>query len=169
MKKKSIFYNLSYLICTLLLFAACTKEPNNMQVSTGKSYENIDSELWIYFHNFEIEAGKRGITVDFTNEDIVALIEAFDLARPVGVCIYGIHEPNEVIIDAPFWQRASRLRKELIVFHELGHCYLQRPHNEDTHSNGSCASIMRSGIEGCVDNYNSRTRDDYLDELFLEH
>jgi hypothetical protein len=54
----------------------------------------------------------------------------------------------------------------MVVFHELGHCYLGRGHSEETHPNGVCKSIMRSGNGGCFDNYNSTTREAYLDELF---
>lgn len=140
-----------------------------MQVQVGNSYRNVDSELWIYFYNFEKEAQKRGYDVSLRDADIIAYIEALNIGGPVGVCVYGVQEPSEIIVDEPFWERASDLRKELIVFHELGHCYLKRPHNEDTHSNGTCASIMRSGIENCVDNYNSSTREAYIDELFEGH
>ena len=56
----------------------------------------------------------------------------------------------------------------MIFFHELGHCVLFRGHREDVNQNGSCVSIMRSGIEECWDNYRSTTREIYLDELFDE-
>jgi hypothetical protein len=56
--------------------------------------------------------------------------------------------------------------KEYIVFHELGHCVLNRPHTEDSFSNGVCSSIMRSGNGGCYDYYNRFTRQYYVDELF---
>jgi len=62
--------------------------------------------------------------------------------------------------------RVPFLIKELIVFHELGHCFLQRGHREDALPNGACVSIMRSGIEDCLDNYTSETRSFYIDELF---
>lgn len=160
----------------LLLFSSlswvllsCDKEPNNMQVEIDKTYKDVDSELWKYFYNFEKEAEKRGLAVDLNDADIVGLIEKLNLNGPVGLCNYNVHGPDEVVIDEPFWEIASESRKELIVFHELGHCYLKRPHREDVSSDGSCISIMRSGADGCIDNYNSYTREEYLNELFFEN
>jgi len=54
----------------------------------------------------------------------------------------------------------------LLVFHELGHCSLNLGHQEDK-VGGICQSIMRSGLGGCVDNYNATNRSDYLDDLFI--
>ena len=54
----------------------------------------------------------------------------------------------------------------MIVFHELGHCYLTRGHKDERKNNGTCASIMRSGKAACMDFYTSDNRKEYLDELF---
>jgi len=70
------------------------------------------------------------------------------------------------VIDKAFFNQTSELLKEMVIFHELGHCVLFRGHREATYSNGTCASIMRSGVEGCRDNYRASTRAAYLDELF---
>ena len=78
----------------------------------------------------------------------------------------GLNEPNHVIIDANFWTAASDNSKEMIIFHELGHCFLERGHNDDKKSDGTCASIMRSGRGGCIDFYTKSNKAEYLDELY---
>jgi len=83
-----------------------------------------------------------------------------------GTCSFSSHAPNHIVIDETFFNQTSELYKEMVIFHELGHCVLFRGHNEATHAAGTCASIMRSGIEGCRDNYRTTTRKSYLDELF---
>jgi len=58
------------------------------------------------------------------------------------------------------------MQKERLVFHELGHCVLNRSHLETVGTDGHCLSIMNSA-QRCSDNYNAQTREKYLDELFL--
>ncbi|MEL6124666.1 MAG: hypothetical protein AAFR14_13205, partial [Bacteroidota bacterium] len=56
--------------------------------------------------------------------------------------------------------------REYIIFHELGHCVLFRDHVDACFANNTWTSIMRSGHGSCFDNYTSRTRPYYIDELF---
>jgi len=104
--------------------------------------------------------------VDLTDAGITGVIEEIDEDHVAGQCAFPRNRPNEVTVDESFWVRGSDLFKEFIVFHELGHCYLFRPHLEDQFSNGACVSIMRSGNGSCLDNYRNSTREFYIDELF---
>ena len=70
------------------------------------------------------------------------------------------------MIDIDFWNSASESAREMIVFHELGHCFLQRGHNDNKQDDGTCVSIMRSGKGGCIDFYTSSNRGSLLDELY---
>ncbi len=67
-----------------------------------------------------------------------------------------------------YWLNASAMDKEFIVFHELGHCYLQREHLDTKDERGICTSIMSSGTSNCVRLYTNQNRSDLIDELFLE-
>ena len=108
----------------------------------------------------------RGVTVDLAAAGITGSIEKISTPGMVGICNHKKDQPNHVIIDNNFWKTASENAKELIVFHELGHCYLQRGHNDIQHANGTCSSIMRSGRTGCVDFYTNSNRGEYMDELY---
>ncbi|MFK7979626.1 MAG: putative metallopeptidase, partial [Saprospiraceae bacterium] len=46
---------------------------------------------------------------------------------------------RQIVIDEKFWKRSSELSKELIVFHELGHCVLERNHFDEKSGNGTCS------------------------------
>jgi len=59
-----------------------------------------------------------------------------------------------VTVDEDFWENASDR-------------FLSRGHTETAYANGTCASLMRSGLEDCQDNYHTNTRELYLDELFF--
>ena len=75
---------------------------------------------------------------------------------------------KNILLDSQFWRRASEMEKEFLVFHELGHCYLGRSHLDEVAQNGNCQSMMNSGMGNCRINYNSQTRNEYLDELFSQ-
>lgn len=131
-----------------------------------RSYPLVEEALWQHFENFELEAAKRNIFADLVRERIRGTIQNIEEANVAGSCSYGGFAPGRIVVDNQFWNRASFLNREMIVFHELGHCFLHRDHLEGRFNNGACISIMRSGSERCIDNYTSGTRADYLDELF---
>lgn len=145
----------SYLLIAFLsvsLLYAC--EPNEVLV--------IDSRLKPYFDRFEEEATLRGLDLDFT--DLEGRIEELDGLG--GQCVRNTALPDQVLIDFVFWTQASEFEKEFIVFHELGHCVLNRSHLETKNPDGSCLSIMHSGSSGCRFIYNEGNREEYLEELF---
>ena len=153
--------------CLLFFFSACKKdEPIPELTIQEKTYPNVSVLLWDYFERFENEAAQRGHVIDLSAEGLTGEIMEIDQDRVAGSCSFSSHAPNHVTIDLEFWNASSDLIKEMVIFHELGHCSLLRGHREDAHADGTCASIMRSGIEDCRDNYRLATRVAYLDELF---
>ena len=126
---------------------------------------HIDQSLEPFFVNFKAEAAKRGITVDFESFGVEGFIADISQENVVGQCSHTEESPNAVSIDPTFWQIASESRKEFVIFHELGHCYLQRSHLDTTDEFGNCISMMSSSADACKVNY-ERNRDQYLDELF---
>jgi len=141
-------------------------EPDTADAITNQTFPNVDERLWEYFRSFEVEAQARGLSFDLKALNILGVIQNIDQQGVAGHCKFGSHIDNEVTIDNGFWARANAATKEFVVFHELGHCVLLRDHDETSLSNGVCASIMRSGVEECRDDYNQTTRKQYLDELF---
>lgn len=149
------------------LFISCQKDEPRAIVFTEKTYAEVDSDLWPFYREFEEQAALRGVEIDL-NSFGTAVIAELNPNGVAGQCTYGSHLAD-VVIDKGFWEDVPNyLIREMVVFHELGHCYLKRGHEEGVLPNGTCASIMRSGLEDCQDNYNSNTRADYLDELFSE-
>ncbi len=121
---------------------------------------------WSYFEKFEKEAAERGVNIDLVAAGITGTIEKIHAHGTVGLCNHRLDQPNQPIRAARFWASASDNSKEMIIFHELGHCYLERGHNDDKKSDGTCASIMRSGRGGCIDFYTKSNKAEYLDELY---
>lgn len=157
-------HNWAFTAAVLLLVAGCQKE----EVLIVDNY-TIQAELAPYFDRFQAEAAVRGVSVDFVAAQLSAALEDIAEANVSGQCYYNGDEPNRLVIDLVFWKQATDLKREFVIFHELGHCYLGRRHLDTANSDGTCASMMHSGLSGCRNAYNSRTRSEYLDELFLEN
>ena len=156
-----------YLFLWLVLsgsLLAC-EEPEQVEPQPVK-FPGVDPQLRLYFQRFEDEAAVRGLQVDLTRAGITGEITEIEDNHVLGRCSFPRAQPNRVTVDQSFWSRGSDLFREFVVFHELGHCFLFRPHLEDRLSNGACSSIMRSGNGPCLDNYSQRTRNFYIDELF---
>jgi hypothetical protein len=147
------------LILTLLLVSACEKEGEFDKLL-------IQDELQPYFDRFTEEGLLRNVTIDFEINPITAELTEIETENIAGRCYHLATQPNHIQIDLNTWLRSSELQREYFVFHELGHCYLQREHLEDVNPNGNCLSIMASGTGVCTPNYRLETRDYYLDELF---
>lgn len=153
-------------IFAFILIAALGSCQKDAGIEIVKSFDGVEAELWEHFDNFEKEAAKRGVHVDLTAAGITGTIEKINTPGMVGICNHRVDQPNHVIIDIDFWMTASESAKEMIIFHELGHCYLKRGHNDKAHTDGTCSSIMRSGKGGCIDFYTNSKRGGYLNELY---
>lgn len=157
-----------FLIGGVFFLAGCDPE-NSVLIEEEPEiigYEGVDEALWIYFERFEEEAAQRGLIIDLRASGITGMIEDIDGENIAGQCNFSSRFPNHVTVDSEFFNNTSDFGREFVVFHELGHCELLRGHREDAFSNGTCESLMRSGLGDCRDNYRFGTRTSYLDELF---
>lgn len=148
---------------TLITLVSCIYRESEVEVSPNT---DIDSSLESYLTSFEEEAAQRGYHINIEDLDLVSHIAPIDQNNVAGTCHYSSQYPNRITIDEDFWNSASHLMREMVVFHELGHCVLSRGHSEATYQNGQCVSIMQSGLGSCRLNYTNATRSQYLDELF---
>jgi len=167
MKTTTIIWSLSFMG---LVTTGCQLDLDDIfgSKSVNEEFPNVDEALWPYFRRFEEEAATRNIEVDLNEAYITGLISDISTTNVLGQCSYSSNNPHQVTIDKPFWNKASDLAKEFVVFHELGHCYLARLHDESKDSRGVCLSIMRSGTGDCRDNYSTTTRAVLINELFGE-
>jgi len=53
---------------------------------------------------------------------------------------------NDIAIDREVWDRSNESSKEWLVYHELGHCVLDRSHRNDRFENGMWKSLMRGDL-----------------------
>ncbi len=126
---------------------------------------------------FEAEATRRGIQLDMSKlsfEFVQGISSNTNPGLVVAACTRG-DDLHLVEIDTTniFWVFAGEMGQEEVVFHELGHCLLERRHIEDVLPDGSFKSMMRAQGSPSYGNLNPLSqnllihrRDYYIDELF---
>lgn len=135
--------------------ASCQKEESNFY---------IDPLLMDYFEEFSEEGLLRGVSVDFEAAEIETAFVDLDGAI-AAQCSHSQESPNLLRLDFDVWNQYSEMERTFLIFHELGHCYLGRDHDDSKDSEGNCLSIMHSGSSICNNTFESN-RATLLDELF---
>lgn len=145
-----------------------TPLPEFIQVGEAtRSFDNVDERLWVYFERFEDAGRARGINVNLQEALVTGSISENPGHESAGACnTNSAGTLHHVSIKEDFWETSSPTDREIIVFHELGHCFLKREHLNTISEDGICLSLMRAGGTLCIDNYFVGTRNFYLDELF---
>ncbi len=128
---------------------------------------------------FLLEAERRGRQVDISKlsfEFENDLTSGPNRGLVVATCTQ-TQDLHLIQIDTTntFWIFGGEMGHEEVVFHELGHCILDRPHTESKLTNDAFASIMRAQGSLSYGNFNAlvrneiiHRRDYYLDELLDE-
>jgi len=147
---------LSFLFFTLI---SCRKEEN-------LTTPDIDERLKFFFDSFQQEGASRGQLINMKN--ITGQITDIETDGVLGRCNQSTSGTKQLLIDSIFWGKANLTEKEYVIFHELGHCALNRRHLDATNTDGTCISMMQSGNGSCKMIYNAQNRRKYLDELFSQ-
>ncbi|MCB0417744.1 MAG: hypothetical protein H6617_00785 [Bdellovibrionaceae bacterium] len=123
---------------------------------------SVDKEVAPYYQSFQDLAQTYGAS--FIADRIVFSFTNFWFSSVVGMCTYRGGSTNYVDFSSSAWRSGSGTFKEMLVFHELGHCLLGRGHTNTSYSDGRKESIMNSYIFS-QSTYRAY-RDEYLKELF---
>jgi len=144
----------------LIMLYSCEKDEAPVVVE-------VDARLQFYFDRFAEEGATRGVIVDYDSIKISGKIENIDnTSRVAGQCQSNSIDPNVIVVDLNFWNGSNEIEREFVIYHELGHCYLDRDHLDEANDDGTCVSIMHSGTGDCTNVFNSTTKRALLDELF---
>ena len=156
---------------------------NSCKENDEKLVYRVPNELEPYITSFIQEAKVRGMEIEITN-----LIMEFSELENEDFCGECLSVANNLKVQrriristiSECWSGATTEAKESLLFHELGHCILNRiAHKEQRLPNGDLASLMnrrdKSLYESCVYNIGGGDCDKryrrqyYLDELFNEN
>lgn len=120
-------------------------------------------ELDVLVAGFHHECSKRGLSVDVSPKSL--LIGFGRIVSKAGSCKPNSN-PKTITIDSLLWKALSSQQKEMLVYHELAHCLLDKRHNNDTLRFGECKSWMRADDSRCTINMiNAEWREYYINEL----
>ena len=176
MKKIKIFKALSLSSLTLFL-SSCGMHSSFYQDfivrdrSSVRKYNQTDPVFNQYIRSFETAGKKYTQNSNFKVGDIPINFGVIEGNKNVqGICHVYTSGEREIIIRKSWWKNADKASKESLVYHELGHCKLDRDHKEDDLSVPSFkgASIKLSLMNPIIvdsklfDQY----RQGYLQELF---
>lgn len=151
------FFQVLSITSISIFFVSCSNEPPAIDVLPQAQQ---------YVDRFIEEGAARGVNIDFTDSGLSIVFRDAVSKESGGVCL-GNHQ---IEIEKFFWDELSDREREGLIFHELGHCELIRPHRNDKLVNGEWASRMRGDPipEGAnaVINYSGTRRIYYIDEMF---
>ena len=79
-------------------------------------------------------------------------------------CVSSSDDRPVIVLPRPLWIDLSPHEREQALFHELGHCYLGRDHDESTTEGGRMKSVMATWLFD--KRIYRRRREEYIEELF---
>lgn len=123
----------------------------------------IDPKLQPYVDRFQQVARSQGKIVSTLNVEVRF---GTTTASEQGECrIVLFQTPTVIISDLIPWDDFDDLAKELLMYHELGHCILFRQHTHEFRSDGTQDSIM-NGVVLVYPQAYKQFHNYYLLELF---
>ena len=82
----------------------------------------------------------------------------------IGYCHKNTDDTKVITLDRREWQAANYFDREQLIFHEFGHCLLNRAHKDTLDKTGRPLSLMHS-LMIKTDQY-QQYHDHYIEELF---
>ncbi|CBW25981.1 hypothetical protein BMS_1100 [Halobacteriovorax marinus SJ] len=159
------------LFSLVLLMTSCgvKKNSKHAQYLEGtKQYAVSASVFDSYIKKFEEEAAKNLGEENFKVGDIPINFGDTTNEEYDGVCNTYSDGTKEIFIKKSWWQSTDSRQKEIMIFHELGHCRLGRDHDTEKRAKGTHTyklSIMNPVIPSSADYVSQKNA--YLTELFL--
>lgn len=138
----------------------------------------VDPQFAPYVARFEAEARNQGVPV--TVRVSINFVENLRDGKVVGLCHYVSGGDNYIEIDRGQWAIYTDTQREVTIFHELGHCVLNRKNHRNDTIPGTvdlnpgqhwsepldCSVMVGLGIP--IDQLYLEYRSGYLRELFHE-
>lgn len=129
------------------------------------------AEFSPYLQRFSTYSKKFGRSVK-TDTDVTVVFAELP-SRHLGVCQEGFWQTPRVEINRASWERATASAREVLLFHELGHCLLGRGHLDRQIAVESAERGQRMVIPASVmaslalsSRWYDDFRDYYVEELF---
>lgn len=124
----------------------------------------VPSEFAKYVDRFYVLMGKAGL--DNYRRSVQFIMDPTLTLQVAGNCSYASTNGYAIIrINPNYWWNYEYHRRESLMFHELGHCVLNRGHIAELYPNKRAKSVMHPNSLPYADEYLDYYRE-YLAELF---
>jgi hypothetical protein len=125
---------------SLLFLSSCASIPH--VPACPRQFPDVNEDILPFFQMFEGYTGTRiiGITAG-----LVPIPYSGTGLHTIGVCRYNTgpdRSYREIQLDSVYWSKASLGDKEALVYHELGHCFMELGHDDTKDENGAPNSLM---------------------------
>lgn len=155
------------LVASMVIISCSDDDPASLEDVS----ENIEAEISPFIESFVEEAAIRGASFDFKGFEATFSLEDIDDNELICGRASGFSESNNSITirrSDLCWIQQSDTRREALVFHEMGHALLDRPHRDDLFDNGLVKSVMETGTLGPYNQFTPLLKTYLFDELFDE-
>lgn len=132
-------------------------------IGCGDDKGYFEPEFKPYVTGF-IDAARRNnkeINVDLISISFMDVPEHSTTGLVFGKCEDGV-----IYIVKPYWEATSESRREVILYHELGHCVLGRDHLGGWNAQLDIPLSIMTSMSSIVIDYWDNNREYYLSELF---
>jgi hypothetical protein len=151
------------IVIVAVLLASCSPHHGNQLQIAG-----FETQV----HAFEVASNEAGrpLTVD---DLIIQLDPTLEASGEDGRCTTYTNATPIILISASYWATATDQGKEVIIFHEMGHCILGRVHRNDLNGTLVPNSVMyySAGVFNSNENdyiFYESNRAAYISELFAK-
>lgn len=151
MKKLILIYSLS------LLAGACAKQKLNIDPAFEPQFEAFQSDM----RDIGIEATIDDLSIQFGEPENIPICGI----GAVACCQTDGDTTPQITVKKQYWDNYNSTERELLIFHEMGHCVVGREHRTDVNSQGIPYSIMFpvSTASKLVDQYELTPRAYFLE------
>lgn len=158
----------------LLLFSMALSSCGNLQINDlfkidaendPRKTLTTDAEFSEYIVQFEIDYAYY-LDIDYSASDIpVTFSDKLD-KKYLGACYYygKNHQWREIKISRKLWQDLDNKQRQALIYHELGHCALNREHRDEYYRSFPISIMNTYHI---AENY-AKFSDEYDYELFTQ-
>ena len=154
---------------TTILFFSCSDDDSPKDLVDVSN--DIEPDIFPFIQTFVDEAAARNISFDFRGFEATFSEEDIDDNGDIcGRASAFSDNTNTITIrnSESCWIDRPDATREALVFHELGHALLDRPHRDDRFDNGLVRSIMETGTLGPYSEFSPLLMAYLFDEMFDE-
>lgn len=144
------------IFCLLMTSCAANHFKHVERGHNAMSLPENDPTFDSYREEFELYAGKDTSHIPIVFEELPA--------RNYGRCLYFSGGRRLIQINPNSWSKMDEVNREILIFHEMGHCFLDKmEHDDKVNDEGHKTSMMSTFHLGA--GYYLPCREAYIKEL----